>query len=820
MRTRILLATVMPLIAALSARATLCTETLTNVNTPIPDGNPVGVVFSANVSNAPTGWVVGGVTVTLNLTGGYNGDLYAYLVAPNGTLVVLMNQPGAAVDGFGATGAGMDVTLQDGASSHGSIQDETNSAVLTGTYNAAGMLANMNGSSADGPWTLFIGDLVSGGGASVLNSWSLGITAVAEPVTVTLARHTGTTSSSTYGDSLTFDVTASGTTPTGVVTLYDGGIGGLGIGSGTLSGGGCMITPTLNALAAGTHTNIIAYYGGDSTFAAGTSAALSPQAVAQKALSITGVTASGKVYDATTSATINDTTAALSGVVSGDAGNVRLSATGASGSFASASASANMTVNTAGFTISGSASGNYSLTQPTLTATITPKGLAVTGNLSVPSSKVYNGATAATVLGAAALLSAEAPGSGSTSDGAPFIGDSVSLSGAVTAASYNSIGAPNATTVTFDISGLSLTGAGSGNYMINPPSAVSASIAPLPVTLNGTRSYDGTTAAAAAILSVANKVGGDDVTVASGAAVLASATTGMEGITSFGTLVLGGLTAPDYTLSGGSGSINITQANALLTLTSSENPAGYKDSVAFTATLPSDATGSVVFTTNGVALSTNSITGGAALGAVTALLPRGTNSITAEYAGDNNYLGSTNSLTQAVTNHPPLAATMTVNRTAGLSLLIAFSDLSTNWSDADGDTVTLASLNLLTTNGVMLATNASDISYANGQNVNDQFSYTVSDGQGGTARGLVNIVVVASIWGLAQSVSVSNGTATVFFTVVPGYSYTAQRSTNLVNWLTILTTNAPSGGVIQITDNFIDLNLPPSSAFYRLEWSP
>jgi subtilisin-like proprotein convertase family protein len=810
----------MPLLAALSAHATLHTEALTNMNTPIPDGNPVGVVFSANVSDAPPGWIVGGVTVTLNLTGGYNGDLYAYLVAPNGTLVVLINQPGAAIDGFGASGAGMDVTLQDGANDHGSIQDETNSAVLTGTYNAAGTLANMNGSSADGTWTLFLGDLVSGGGTSVLNSWSLGITAVAEPVTVTLALHTGTGSSSTYGDSLSFDVTVSGTTPTGGVTLYDGGGGGTVIGNGTLSGGACTITPALNALAAGAHTNIIACYGGDPTFAAGMSAALSPQTVAQKTLSITGVTASGKVYDATTSATINDSGAALSGVVSGDAGNVTLSATGASGSFANACAGANMTVNTAGFTISGSASGNYSLTQPTLTAIITPKGLMVTGNLSVPSGKVYDGTTDATVSGAAALLSAEAPGSGSTSDGAPYIGDSVSLSGAVTAAGYNSIGAPNATTVTFDISGLSLTGAGSGNYMINPPSAVSASIAPLPVALNGTRSYDGTTAAAAAILSVANKIGGDDVTVVSGASVLASATSGVEGITSFGTLALGGSTAPDYTFSGGSGSVNVTQASASLTLGSSENPAGYNDSVAFTATLPSDATGSVVFKTNGVALSTNSITGGAALGAVTALLPRGTNSITAEYAGDNNYLGSTNSLTQAVTNHPPVAATMTVNRTAGLSLLIAFSDLSTNWTDADGDTVTLASLNLLTTNGIMLATNASDISYANGQNVNDQFSYTVSDGQGGTARGLVNIVVVASIWGQAQSVSVSNGTVTVFFTVVPGYSYAAQRSTNLVNWLTILTTNAPSGGVIQITDNFIDLNLPPSSAFYRLEWSP
>ena len=45
----------------------------------------------------------------------------------------------------------------------------------------------MNGSVADGTWTLFFADDASGGGTSTLNSWSLGITAVPEPVNVALA---------------------------------------------------------------------------------------------------------------------------------------------------------------------------------------------------------------------------------------------------------------------------------------------------------------------------------------------------------------------------------------------------------------------------------------------------------------------------------------------------------------------------------------------------------------------------------------------------------------------------------------------------------
>lgn len=53
---------------------------------------------------------------------------------------------------------------------------------MTGSYNAAGRLADFNGSAADGTWRLFMADLVPGGGQSTLTSWSLGLTT--EPVPV------------------------------------------------------------------------------------------------------------------------------------------------------------------------------------------------------------------------------------------------------------------------------------------------------------------------------------------------------------------------------------------------------------------------------------------------------------------------------------------------------------------------------------------------------------------------------------------------------------------------------------------------------------
>lgn len=139
----------------------------------VPEDSPVGLVSSGNFTAASAGSSVLGVSVGLNISGGYNGNLYAYLIAPNGVRVTLMNEPGVGVDGFGASGAGMNITLQDGSVANGNIQNEVSGAILSGTYNAAGTLGTFNGSSADGSWVLFMADLASGGGTSTLNSWTL-----------------------------------------------------------------------------------------------------------------------------------------------------------------------------------------------------------------------------------------------------------------------------------------------------------------------------------------------------------------------------------------------------------------------------------------------------------------------------------------------------------------------------------------------------------------------------------------------------------------------------------------------------------------------
>ena len=187
MKTRILFGITAVMLAATGARASLYTEDFNNVNTAIPEGNPVGVAFIGSVSDAG-GSMVGDLTVTLNVSGGYNGNLFSYLVAPNGTMTVLLNQPGVTGSNpFGYSGSGLNVTLSDAGGS--SIQTTTEPAGVpfTGTYQAAGSLANLYGSPADGMWTLFFADLSSGGGSSQLTSWSLDITPVPEPVGTALA---------------------------------------------------------------------------------------------------------------------------------------------------------------------------------------------------------------------------------------------------------------------------------------------------------------------------------------------------------------------------------------------------------------------------------------------------------------------------------------------------------------------------------------------------------------------------------------------------------------------------------------------------------
>jgi subtilisin-like proprotein convertase family protein len=171
------------------------------INTVIPDANPVGITQTATFSGL--GAAITNVSVNLNITGGFNGDLYVYLAGPVGQFAVLLNRVGlTAGNPFGYGDAGFNITLNDsGANIHGyqSGGYTISSGQLVGTWGSDGRnisplssgstfdaastaanLASINGSLANGTWTLFLADL-SGGAQSTLVSWRMTIVTVPEP---------------------------------------------------------------------------------------------------------------------------------------------------------------------------------------------------------------------------------------------------------------------------------------------------------------------------------------------------------------------------------------------------------------------------------------------------------------------------------------------------------------------------------------------------------------------------------------------------------------------------------------------------------------
>jgi hypothetical protein len=199
-------------------------------------------------------------------------------------------------------------------------------------------------------------------------------------------------------------------------------------------------------------------------------------------------------------------------------------------------------VDLSGLTLGGSAAGNYTLTGASGSVTIISAPLSITAN---PVSKTY--------------------GTALTLDPTAFtVGPGLVSPETVTAVTMTASGGTAATDAVssspYTITPSAATGTNgflAANYNISYIGN-SLTVSPLPVVLTGTRPYDGTAAAAFGILSVANKIGSDEVYVASGSATQSSASVGTNVITSFASLTLGGTTASNYTLAGASGAVVVT----------------------------------------------------------------------------------------------------------------------------------------------------------------------------------------------------------------------------------------------------------------------
>lgn len=179
-----------------------------NVNQAIPDGDPSGLTLGQNLTLPTLIGSITNVSVSVNISGGYNGDLYGYLARPGGQgFVVLFNRVGATNGGsqFGYSDSGMNVTFTSSSANDfhyyqnvggyslsgsswapdGRNLDPTGDPNLFGSTSPNTFLSSFNGFDPNGQWTLFLADLSAGDQSTIL-SWTLDITTVPEPSTLAL----------------------------------------------------------------------------------------------------------------------------------------------------------------------------------------------------------------------------------------------------------------------------------------------------------------------------------------------------------------------------------------------------------------------------------------------------------------------------------------------------------------------------------------------------------------------------------------------------------------------------------------------------------
>lgn len=185
---------------------------------------------------------------------------------------------------------------------------------------------------------------------------------------------------------------------------------------------------------------------------------------------------------------------------------------------------------------------------------------------------------------------------------------------------------------------------------------------------------------------------------------------------------------------------------------------------------------------------------------------------------------TTNDYKTILVNKAPTAGSAAYSRVQTNSLRITITDLLTNVTGTSvGQTITLQSVG----SGSQGATISSDGTYVNYIPVNsnsDSFTYTVSDGRGGTSTGNIAVNVIQVTGQNTGVISISGTTATTLFEGIPTWVYIVQRSTNLsagVGWVAISTNTTPASGLITNIDTFSDISPTPppypSSAYYRLQ---
>ena len=489
---------------------------------------------SANVGSYP------GVAVSYTLADGTNGGLAANYSMANGTANgTIITQP------LTITAPSIASKTYDGTTSPGVVTAGTLLGLVgIETIKVTATAANYSGANAGSyPGVAITYTLANGLHGGLATNYSL---------------TNGTATGTIIGQVLTI------TAPTIASKIYDGTTTAGAVTVGTLSGFIGTETVTATATAANYSSANVGSYTGDIvtyTLADGTNGGVAANytlangtatgKVTAKALTITAPTIASKVFDDTKTAG-----AVTVGTLSGLVGTETLTVTGTAANYANVNAGSHtgvvITYALADGTGGGLAS-NYTLANGTATGTITKKALTIIGLTVAP--KTYNGTTAAVITGTAAFLASEAAGTGSTSDGAPYIGTVVTVTGTATGV-FNSKNVATATTVT--LSGLTLGGTSKKNYTLTK--TIAATITPKALTItadNESKASGSTFTFAGTEFTTSTLISGDAVSsvTLTSAGAPSSAAIGSYSITPSAAIGTG---LTNYTITYSNGTLTVT----------------------------------------------------------------------------------------------------------------------------------------------------------------------------------------------------------------------------------------------------------------------
>ncbi|HTG44693.1 MAG TPA: MBG domain-containing protein [Verrucomicrobiae bacterium] len=461
-------------------------------------------------------------------------------------------------------------------------------------------------------------------------------------------------------------------------------------------------------------------------------------------------------------------------------------------------ATASSPVGTYPITASGAASANYSISYVAGNLTITPAPLSITAD---DKSKIYG----------AALPSLTASYSGFVNgDSASALTTAVSLA---TTAMDSSPAGPYPITAS---------GAAAANYTISyVAGTLSVTPAPLTITADDKSKIHGAPLPAFTA-SYSGFVNGDTVSSLTSPVSLTSTATASSPVGTY-PISATGAASPNYAISYVAGTLTIGQSSSLGIIASSANPALPAANVTFTMTLSAVAPGAgtvdgtVSFRINGSTAGSAALSGGVAAIPISTL-SHGSHTVVAEYPGSANFIGTTNTLIpNQVINTPPAALNDVLERYPTQAVKVRLATLLVNDSDADSDPLNI-SVSPTSANAGTIAVDGLWAYYtaASGFTNADWFTYTITDGQGGSAIGTVTIALksdAAPSDNLTITV-LGNGSMKIDGNGIPARAYRLQYTDTLspANWQDL-----PSGTVIPDTYGEFDLtdSSAPGIRYYR-----